>query len=272
MMKWREWLMLHLFLNIENSSLIVCFFFGNSELLIQKMGSSEGDDVNAKEDDSMHTAKKSLSRQLSVGQKKMATLPTSSVLQYLTDDSEEWPVLQCQNIFILPGVPLFFDKKIQQLAAHLCSSTYSDEENVGLSMDHTSQTERVSSTAPPRSDTYRIVLSLPEDEIVAALNASVVAHPHVSFGSYPIVDDPELKTIITLEGRFYNGGYNKESERLLGKSLPDESNGSDRIKSMFFSKEAMDKNVELALNDMKSRLPKEGILFIDTCDDLRIKE
>ena len=271
MMKWREWLMLHLFRNGENSSLIVCSFFGNSELLIQKMGSSEGDDANDTKEEGTHTAKKSLSRQLSVGQKKMATLPTSSVLQYLTDDSEEWPVLQCQNIFILPGVPLFFDKKIQQLAAHLCSSTYSDEDNVGLSMDHTSQSERVSSTTPPRSDTYRIVLSLPEDEIVAALNASVVAHPHVSFGSYPIVDDPELKTIITLEGRFYNGGYNKESERLLGKSLPDESSGSDRIKSMFFSKEAMDKNVELALNDMKSRLPKEGILFIDTCDDLRIK-
>ena len=249
----------------------LCALFGDSELLIQKMGSSDANDT--KEEEGKHTAKKSLARQLSVGQKKMATLPTSSVLQYLTDDTEEWPVLQCQNIFILPGVPLFFDKKIQQLAAHLCSTTYStDEDNIGLNVDQSAQTEAaISSTTPPRSDTYRIVLSLPEDEIVAALNASVVSHPHVSFGSYPIVDDPELKTIITLEGRFYNGGYNKESERLLGKSLPNESSGSDRIKSMFFSKEAMDKNVELALNDMKSRLPKEGILFIDTCDDLRIK-
>ena len=191
-------------------------------------------------------------------------------------------MLQCQNIFILPGVPAFFEKKINQLAASskLTNPTTTDEvkeEDIGLSMDQSAQTDTVQpTTTPPRSDTYRVVLALEEESIVSALNASVAAHPHVSFGSYPIVDDPQYKTIVTLEGRFYNGGYTKGSQRLLEKSKHDNktgssNNGRNDIQSLFFSKEEMDRNVELALNDLKSRLPEEGILCIDSCDDLRIK-
>jgi len=193
----------------------------------------------------------------------MATLPTTSQLQYLTDDKEEWPVLQCKNIFILPGVPSFFAKKITSLAAYLPTRHI---EKVGLNVDDQSDKQ------PARSDTYRIVLSLPEESIVSILNLVVAAHPNVSFGSYPIVDQ-EFKTIITLEGKFFNGGSNKESERLLEKSIPNKNGGdidAKRIQSMFFSKEDMDRNVELALNDIKSRLPQEGILFIDSIDDLII--
>lgn len=215
----------------------------------------------------------------------MATLPKSSVLQYLTDDMDEWPALQCRNIFILPGVPAYFEKKINQLAASskLAQPTSigeSQDDDIGLSVDQAAQTEKEQSTPPPRSDTYRIVLALEEESIVSALNASVANHPHVSFGSYPIVDDPQYKTIVTLEGRFYTGGYTKGSQRLLEKSIADKLGGESsnnnseekrQIPSLFFSKEEMDRNVELALEDLKSRLPEEGILCIDSCDDLRIK-
>ncbi|KAL7528624.1 hypothetical protein ACHAWF_002631, partial [Thalassiosira exigua] len=173
-----------------------------AELLIEKMGSKDNaggvESVDGKEVD----RRTSLVRQMSKGQRKMSWLPRSSVLQYLTDDSEEWPVLRCQNIFILPGVPTYFEKNINQLAAHLptASSTFppsggAQEDDVGLSVDDPqTEKERSQVTPPPRSDTFRVVLSLDEDAIVAALNASVAAHPHVSFGSYPIVDDPQCKT------------------------------------------------------------------------------
>ena len=225
-----------------------------AELLIDKMGSSDTESDYADEETEQPSA-----RRLSVAQEKMATLPTTSQLQYLTDDKEEWPVLQCKNIFILPGVPSFFAKKITSLAAYLPTRHI---EKVGLNVDDQSD-------KPARSDTYRIVLSLPEESIVSALNTVVSAHPNVSFGSYPIVDQ-EFKTIITLEGKFFNGGSNKESERLLEKSIPSEIDVK-RIQSMFFSKEDMDRNVELALNDIKSRLPSEGILFIDSIDDLYLE-
>ena len=59
-----------------------------------------------------------LIHRLLVGQRKMATLSTSSVLHYLpnkdvdhddTSTSNEWPILQCQNIFMHPGVPPYFE-------------------------------------------------------------------------------------------------------------------------------------------------------------------
>jgi len=229
-----------------------------AELLLDKMPSSDTESDYAVEETEQPSG-----RRLSVAQEKMATLPTTSQLQYLTDDKEEWPVLQCKNIFILPGVPSFFAKKITSLAAYLPTRHI---EKVGLNVDDQSD-------KPVRSDTYRIVLSLPEEAIVSILNLVVAAHPNVSFGSYPIVDQ-EFKTIITLEGKFFNGGSNKESERLLEKSIPNKNGGdidAKRIQSMFFSKEDMDRNVELALNDIKSRLPAEGILFIDSIDDLYLE-
>jgi molybdopterin-biosynthesis enzyme MoeA-like protein len=185
--------------------------------------------------------RESLVLRLSEGQRKMSMLPTSSVLQYLgvkndgihSDDttSNEWPVLQCKNIFILPGVPLYFEKKIQQLAAYLPSL-----ESTTISM----------SSSLPRSEAHRIVLALPEDTIVMALNAAVAAHPHVSFGSYPIVSTSNEKThrtIITLEGKVQQ-------------------------ESLFLSKAEMDRNVEIAKKDLLLRLPDEGIVCVDAFDDL----
>lgn len=256
-----------------------------AELLLEKMGSNDaGEKRQVGDDNSKEDRRKRLNRQMSEGQTKMAMLPESSVLQYLSDAKEEWPVLQCQNIFILPGVPTYFQKKINDLAAYLPTASSKlaqaatiGDEDIGLSVDISAQTEKQHPTRSPRSDTYRIVLSLEEESIVSALNATVAAHPHVSFGSYPIVDDPEYKTIITLEGRFYTGGYTKGSQRLLEQSVADtmesEVSSKDKksLRSLFFSKEEMDRNVELALKDLKKRLPEEGILYIDSCDDLRTK-
>lgn len=129
---------------------------------------------------------------------------------------------------------------------------------------------------------YRIVLSLEEDGLVAALNDSVAANPNVCFGSYP-VDHEVYKTIITVEARS-TGGYTKGTTRLLERSrgAGKEADAIPRVpsniefqtfaeQSIFFSEEDMAKNLADALHDIQQRLPRNGILFIDSSEDLRIK-
>merc|ERR1711865_1329548 len=103
---------------------------------------------------------------------KMATLPSNAKLRYLSSD--EWPVLQCGKIFVLPGVPEYFNKKIENVAAYLSSQL-------------------------ERSVAYTIVLSIDEQAIVDILNDAVKNHPLVTMGSYPFVSHPEFKTVVTLE-------------------------------------------------------------------------
>ena len=114
---------------------------------------------------------------LTEAQRKMAMLPSRSKLRYLSDDDDDWPVLQCRNIFVLPGVPEFFSEKIRNVA------------------------EYVSSDELQRSAVCKVVLSVDEASIVSVLNRAVEVHPDVSFGSYPFVSHPDFKTVLTLEGR-----------------------------------------------------------------------
>ncbi len=253
--------------------------FEMASLLLKKMGNNTKEEENAQSTTTTTTTDQEeddLLRRMSVGQLKMATLPSKSELKYLTDNPDEWPVLKCDNIFILPGVPVYFEQKIQVLSKFLGEPAPAEEEKeaaAGLDIDSISPSP---SQQLARSDTYRIVLSSEEDSIVNALNATVAAHPHVTFGSYPIVDHPEHKTIITLEGRFYNGGYTRSSSRLLDQarisntnSGKNDDNGADNSKALFFTKQEMDEHLVNALEDLKSRLPDESILSIDQSDDLK---
>ena len=207
-----------------------------AELLHVKMCNGTHEDVKSE-------SKEDIFARLPEGLRKMATLPSAAKLQYLADNGnkEEWPILQCKNIFILPGVPTFFQKKIQSIAAHLYSLGDRSSANSELESEQSTQLNRQFSTTPPlRTGTYRMILSIEENAIVEALNAAVAKNPLVSFGSYPLVDHPEYKTIITLEGRSCEEG------------------------------DEMDESVKLALEDLKSRLPEEGILCVDNCDHLDV--
>lgn len=246
-----------------------------ARLLVEKMGGDVDGNNNA---DDMFA-------KLPEGMRKMATIPEGSTLKYLSTEpkKDEWPVLQCNNIFILPGVPNYFSQQIEQLAAYLSLPLTIAE----LALNDNTPTKRCtalrrlsSGSPPPRSDTFRVILSTDENSIVSELNATVQANPHVSFGSYPLVDHPEYKTIITLEGRFYNGGYTKGSERFLrslsgasavaeNQSMDVSENESTR-QSLYFSKEEINNNVKIALEDLKSRLPPESIIKVDSHDDLAV--
>jgi molybdopterin-biosynthesis enzyme MoeA-like protein len=86
-----------------------------------------------------------------------------------------WPILQCDNIFVLPGVPQFYAAKMELIVKHFLSKSR-------------------------RAHSRKIVLDLEERSLVKVLDALVAQHAGVKFGSYPFVDHPEFKTIITLEG------------------------------------------------------------------------
>ena len=174
---------------------------------------------------------------------KMAMLPRSARLVYLTDDAEEWPVLECRNVFILPGVPTFFSEKVKALAQHLLASEIQ------------------------RAQVYRIILACDEAMIVGCLNKAVKRNPAVSFGSYPFVDHPDCKTVLTLEARPIEGGYCMHS----GVTLTSEKTRRQSVpsnKDIFYSKEDMEKNVEVALSDILSVLPPIAVLRVDNTDSL----
>jgi molybdopterin-biosynthesis enzyme MoeA-like protein len=174
---------------------------------------------------------------LTPAQMKMSTLPTNSKLRYLSKD--DWPVLQCRNVFILPGVPEFFSKKIEHVAAYLSSQL-------------------------ERSVAYKVVLSVDEASIVDVLNEAVDRHPKVSFGSYPFVSHPEFKTVLTLEGNMLDPA-SKTSSNIPDKNISRNSVLFDRDASIL-PKDVRDRNVRLALDDLLRKLPNGSILRVENED------
>jgi FAD synthetase len=171
---------------------------------------------------------------LSEAQMKMATLPSCARLRYLSTNKDDWPILQCHNIFILPGVPQFFKTKIEILSKYLGS-----EES---------------------RCTFKVILSIDEASIVPILNSVVQNHPYVSFGSYPFVNHPELKTVVTLEGR----SFKALEIPIEGDSLV--TNNSLDIKPVDL--EESDLHVRLALSDLVNRLPEGSVLRVENNDHL----
>lgn len=211
-----------------------------AELLLEKMAPDDSDDARAT---GVETK-----RRLSEAQIKMATLPSSAKLRYISKNSDsddtdsagnnksnEWPILQCRNVFVLPGVPQFFEAKIENLASYL-------------------------STELERSETFRVVLSVDEPGIVPVLNKVVENHPNVAIGSYPFVDHPDCKTVVTLEGRRDSVAGSRGLSAFATEYRP----------SLVFTKEEMDVSVKAALADLVAGLPTGSLLRVDNDDDLAI--
>ena len=82
----------------------------------------------------------------------------------------------------------------------------------------------------------------------------------MSFGSYPFVGQPDVKTVVTLEGRMMEGAgptMTRNSTLFLSKSA---------MAGSLFSKEKMDLNVKIALDDLINELPQESVLRVDNND------
>ncbi|KAG7342498.1 molybdopterin binding domain containing protein [Nitzschia inconspicua] len=185
---------------------------------------------------------------LTQAQVKMATLPSNAKLRYLSSQ-DDWPVLQCRNIFVLPGVPQFFEQKIERVAAYLSSQL-------------------------ERSVAYQVILSIDEAAIVDVLNQAVLDHPNVSFGSYPYVNHPEVKTVLTLEGNLVMEETNMTTNDNNNNSTRITPNGSASRNSIMWDRDAVilpkavrDQNVRLALDDLLRKLPKGSILRVENEDE-----
>jgi molybdopterin-biosynthesis enzyme MoeA-like protein len=169
--------------------------------------------------------------ELTDAQIKMATLPSNSKLRYLSENPKDWPVLQCRDIFILPGVPEFFAKKIENVATYL-------------------------SCQMQRTSTYKVVLSVDENSIVPALNSVVENHPNVTFGSYPFVSHPDFKTVITVEGRLMTADTRSRNKTRSNSTI-------FNLEAIDLSTNQMDQHVQLALDDLLNTLPAGSILRVD---------
>lgn len=103
---------------------------------------------------------------------KMAEVPEGA--EVVDFGNSRFPLVVFRNIFIFPGIPKFLREKFSLIRERFrCAAIY----------------------------LKKIFLDAEESEIAAALNKIVDGHHDVSFGSYPVLDNPEYKIIITAESR-----------------------------------------------------------------------
>ena len=108
---------------------------------------------------------------------KMATFPKGAKLLFL-EGVDKWPILKVGKVFVLPGVPEYFETKMTVIATHL-------------------QFQRNATKF------YKVVLDVDEhaEGFVALLDKCVEDHPRCAFGSYPAAAGSDHKTVVTVEGR-----------------------------------------------------------------------
>ena len=204
--------------------------------------------------------------QMTDAQIKMATLPQQSQLRYLPDDDDDtntrdaWPILQCRNIFILPGIPDFFVPKMNKVVRYLSTWSLSTATPPPL---------QEAFGVRPRSSSFKVVLSEDEHAIVSQLNQVVERHEsHVTFGSYPFVNQTDYKTVITIEGK-RGGGGNPTATTATGitTTTTTRSSSTATTTTTTTTNVTMDQRVQQALDDLISSLPDDCVVRIDA-DDL----
>ena len=122
--------------------------------------------------------------------RRMAHVPEGAELLYARPD--RFPVLAVENVFVLPGVPLFFRAKFEEvLRARL---------------------------GGPAFVLRQVYVSVPEDEIAVHLEQVQRAHPDLELGSYPRFDDADHRVRLTVEGR--DGARVEAGFRALLGGLP----------------------------------------------------
>lgn len=103
---------------------------------------------------------------------KMAEVPEGAEL--IDFENSRFPLVAFRNIFIFPGIPKYLREKFGLIK------------------------ERFRTTALYMK---RLFLDAEECDIAADLNRIVAENGEVSFGSYPVLDNPEYKIIVTAECR-----------------------------------------------------------------------
>lgn len=103
---------------------------------------------------------------------KMALVPEGSELVYTEDNS--LPIIFFKNMVILPGVPNLMKKKFLAIRERFRCSSFLFK---------------------------KIYLTVNESLIAEPLTTISLKYPEVPIGSYPIIDNPEFKVIVSLESK-----------------------------------------------------------------------
>ncbi len=113
---------------------------------------------------------------------RMADLPEGAVLVTAAETSagppakgRRWPVVRVGNVYILPGLPKVFRRKLPLLREELAGDSPFISRNVAT-----------------RSD---------EGTIAPLLRSLAERHPMVSIGSYPRWDDGPVRVMVSFDGR-----------------------------------------------------------------------
>ncbi len=121
---------------------------------------------------------------------KMAEVPEGA--EVVDFGNARFPLVVFRNIFIFPGIPKYLREKFALIRERFrCSAIY----------------------------LKKFFLDAEESDIAAVLNKIVDSHSEVSFGSYPVLDNPQYKIIITAESR-NEDALKKAATDLLAK-LPE---------------------------------------------------
>jgi molybdenum cofactor synthesis domain-containing protein len=103
---------------------------------------------------------------------RLAEVPEGTEMVYGTDPV--WPVVMFRNVYILPGVPSLVRRKFLQVRERFASRPFR---------------------------TGRVYLMADEAANADELTRVVATHQGVSFGSYPRVDEPDFRVLLTVESQ-----------------------------------------------------------------------
>ena len=124
-------------------------------------------------------------QQLNAAMLKMTEVPEGAEVIDLGDMS--FPLVLFRNIFIFPGIPEYLRKKFSRIKERFRS---------------------------PAFHLRRFFLDARETDIAETLNAVVAESGDVSFGSYPVLGNPEYQIVITAESKSEDA-LNRAEEELL---------------------------------------------------------
>lgn len=131
-----------------------------------------------------------LGERLTEGHLRMARVPEGAVL--LRGSRGRWPTLRMDNVFVLPGLPEIFRRKLAALGEHLVGGPPFISRAVHTSSD--------------------------EGEIAPLLERLVRDHPSVAIGSYPRWGDGPVRVAVTFDG--LDRGAVDRAVEALQRALP----------------------------------------------------
>jgi molybdenum cofactor synthesis domain-containing protein len=121
---------------------------------------------------------------------KMAVVPKGT--EIVKSEGMRFPAMTFKNIFILPGIPEYLEEKFAAIKERFRSPSYC---------------------------LRKFFVNADESDITSVLNSVVSENPGVSFGSYPVVGNPEYKVVVTAECK--SGDLLDKAVEALVRQLPE---------------------------------------------------